>query len=104
VPERPTVTGSRRILAAMDFDPWDDDPDLSSPSPSTGLDAARQVELAASLRGGDGSCDGTLAGTRRWAAQAGVTWPPLERALRGGGVACDCDVLNVLLHDETDLP
>jgi len=103
VPERQAVTGSRRILAAMDFDPWDDDPDLPIPCPQIGLDPARQVELAASLRG-SGSCDGTLAATRRWAARAGVAWPPLERALRAGRVSCDCDVLDVLLHDEADLP
>ena len=102
LPERPAVTGPRRILAAMDFDPWDDDPD--TPPPSIGLDAAQQVELAACLRGDGDSCDGTLVATRRWAAHAGLVWPPLERALRAGGVACDCDVLDLLLHDEADLP
>jgi Protein of unknown function (DUF2695) len=86
----------------MDFDPWDDDPE--PPPPSIGLDTAQQVELAARLGGDGGGCDGTLAATRRWAAHAGLAWPPLERALRACGVACDCDVLDVLLHDQADLP
>lgn len=99
---RPSPSGAWRILAAMDFDPWDTDPDSSDPPSPIGLDAAQQVALAERLR--SESCDGSLAATRRWAATAGVAWPPLERALCDGGASCDCEVLGVLLHDEPGLP
>jgi Protein of unknown function (DUF2695) len=92
----PGMDNDLTFLDEGDGELWADEREAA---PVLSLAATQRAELAMAVQAGllrDG-CDNTLRAARRWAAAAGLRWPPLREELEGNGGYCDCEVImNVL--------
>lgn len=83
--------------------PWpdpDDELDLDGDDPyetrvPITLTAPQQTDLVRALDRAlrAGGCDNTLRAAQRWAEEAPVSWPRLQRELEANGGFCDCEIL-----------